>query len=412
MPKCLSVIALALGLGATPSIGRAQAAVWSEDRVIARAAERAPDVQRAAASLRASQAIVAYSNVPIVGNPVIGVRTMFGVPDQSAATYSVLLGIPIDISGQRGYWRTEAGFAVQQAEASLQAAVNDARAAGRLALIDLASAEANVVIATEQVSTARELLERMTVRVQAQASTALDVALSERELGEAEADLAAARRDRELAAGRFRAALDLDPGEAVMVAALSQCSLPNGVGRDQVVARALARRREAVVFAASASRLRASTRRLRAGAISPLMFNGEFEAQGNSNTQWNFGTSFQWALPIMQLAQGERAVASGEAFAADTQRTTTERGIGREAAVAWNTLVQHIEEVTALSSRALPAAQRTLQLTDRLFESGSVDYFRVLQARRAFFSIRFRVLAAERDAWRARANLDRALGDS
>ena len=75
-----------------------------------------------------------------------------------------------------------------------------------------------------------------------------------------------------------------------------------------------------------------SAHRLRAGAISPLLVNGEIEVQGNANRAWNFGASMSWAVPVAQLAQGERAVASGEAFAADTQREITDRDIGREAA--------------------------------------------------------------------------------
>jgi outer membrane protein TolC len=258
--------------------------------------------------------------------------------------------------------------------------------------------------AQERMTTARELLARTEARLRARAVTVLDLALAERELGQAESDLAAARREREEASGQFRSILDLPPLAEISVAPIASPEMPRGVRREDAATRAVAYRREQASVAAASARTRVSVSRLRAQAVAPVLVNGEFEWQAYQ--QGSFGMSAQWALPVLHTAQGERAVATAEALGLDRRRALTER----EVATAWSVLAARLDEVQALLDRVIPAAARTVTLTEALFESGAAEAFRVLLARQDFAAARIRLLNTLREAWIARIALDRAVG--
>lgn len=404
----VSLAAVLVTTGALAQSTEPAGRVWSEAEVIARAEARSPEVQSARASLDASRAWSVYGSVPLLGNPVVGIRAMVGVPDREAATYAVAVGVPIDVSGRQGLWRREARWAVREAEARLEVALNDARAHAREAYVDVALADALFRINTERLEAARELLERVRSRAISGVATALDVALSERELAEAEADLSAARRTRFEAAARLREALDLAPDLPVYVLPLPEPTLPAGLTREAAVARAIERRREHIAIGAEVHRYRISADRLRAEAIAPLLVAGEYEMQGY--VQGSVGASAQWALPLIQTAQGERAVALGQASARDTDRALRARRSAREAGAAWDRLSTALAELRALRERALPALERALALSEQLLGAGAVDYFRVLYARRELAQARARAIEVAREAWHARVALDHAIG--
>src|SRR5689334_3396962 len=103
-------------------------APWTLERASQVALERSPAVRAAQAELEASRAYRAFGQVPRLANPHLNVRAMIGEPDDPAATYSVLLGFPIDVSGRRRAWRKEASWAEHEAEANLAMVQNEARA--------------------------------------------------------------------------------------------------------------------------------------------------------------------------------------------------------------------------------------------------------------------------------------------
>ncbi len=383
-------------------------ATWTDARVVARALEHSPRVQTAWSAVATSIALRTFAHAPIIGNPSIGIRAMFGVPDRQAAIYGLFLGIPLDVSGRNGAWNRESRAAVEHAEADLAVARNEARSAAREAYADVAMADEHVRVQLARVANSRETLGRQTARFQAQAATTLDIALATRELAESEADLAAARRERIDAVGRFRELLDLAPNAAVAVEPLPPLAMPPGLSREAAVERAVRQRREAVSWQTTASRFRLSTDRLRAETVAPVVFGAEFEWQ--SYNQATVGASLQWALPIVQTGAPDRAFATAQGVAAQAQSDLTARSIAREAGAAWDGLQARLEELQHLRDEAVPSAERSLALTEVLHGSGAVDYFRVLLARRDVFALRSRLVQAQREAWRARVALDRALG--
>lgn len=405
--RLLSIAAFALAALQSPAASAQPdaPALWDEPRAVARAIARAPEVRRAAALLAEARARRTYGTVPVIGNPTVGVRAMVGVPDTPAATWGLVVGIPFDVAGARARRREESSWGEREAEARVDAATNDARHRARVAWVEVSLAEAAVAVAEARRVTSEEMLARVRARADVRASTALDVVLAERDAAEAEADLAAAQRHREISRARFRDALDLDATEPAAVPPLAAPALPGtSLAADLDAARA--RRAEPRALAAAASRLRTASRRLRAEAVSPLLVAAEVEWQGY--TQASIGASAQWALPVARTAQGERAEALAAARTAEVERELAARGVARETAAAWHALRHAVDEVASLDARVIPAAERTVALTETLAGSGAVEFFRVLSARQQLAVARVRRLDALREAWRARLDLDRA----
>jgi outer membrane protein, heavy metal efflux system len=388
----------------------AHAAGWTIDTAEAAALTSAPSVRSAQARLKTADAYRTFGTLPRVGNPVVSVRALIGRPDDSAATYGLMLGLPFDVGGKRRAFRNEARFVSAEAQAELAVAQNDTRAEVRLAYADVMLAQTARQVTADSVATARELFERVGARVQANAATALDLALAESQYAEAQANLARTESMLVQAQNRFRQVLDLPPTEPLELAPLPALTRPDGLSLEQAVLRALAERKEGAALLSRTERLRAADRRLRAQAIGPLTAAFESEAQGNTNTRHSVGASVGFELPFVFTNQGERAVARGEANQAVTERELVEHTIAREVATALARLDAALSELQALDEHALPAAERTLAMVQTLLDSGAVDYFRLLTARANAFGLRSRRVEALREVWTSRIALSRATG--
>lgn len=411
------VAAVVVALSILPSISAAQPRarsdaprVWDDASVVARASRYSPELSRARTALYEAHALEMFSRLPRVGNPTLGVRAMVGLPDPAAATYALLVGMPIDLSGARVHYGTEARWAVREAEARVDVALDEVSASAREAWADTAAADAALTVASARKQTAEALLVATRARLDAQAATALDVALAERETAAAESAVVAARREREEASARLREHLGLDPSADVRVVSLLAPSMPVGLSRERAAELAMTRRRELVVHAASAQRARASATRLHHEATAPLFVAAEVEWQGYS--QASVGVSAQWALPVAHTNQGERASADARARSEDEQRSITERVVAQRAAAAWTELELRLSELAVIDQRTIPAAERVLALTETLYRSGTVDVYRLLRARDDLFAEQSRRVDLLRAAWRARIALDRAIGRS
>jgi outer membrane protein TolC len=380
------------------------------ERVEQTALEASPRIRNAVARLEAARAYRAFGKLPVVGNPIVNLRAMIGKPDSPAATYALYFGMPFDVSRKRQAWRSEAGAIIAEAEANLQVARNEVRAVAQQAYVLVAMGEAAQRVADESAENALDVLRRIQARFDARAATLLDVALAEREYGEAKADTARIRRELIEAHAGFRQVLDLPPTERVDVIPLDHPAVPDGLSLEGAVTRALDRRREMAALDSAVQRYRRSDSRLRKEAIAPLTVAFEEESQQNHNTNSTVGFGMSSELPVIFKNQGERAVAKGQAEAFEVEREMTEHGVAREAAVAFQRLETALQELTVLEEQASTAADRALAMTNELLEAGAVDYFYLLTARRSAFQLRARKVSSLRDAWLSRIALERAIG--
>ncbi|MET0342277.1 MAG: TolC family protein [Polyangiales bacterium] len=301
------------GARAQAEVVRAPGSALTLDGAVQVALERSPRIRTAVAARDTARAYQTFSRMPRAGNPTFNLRAMIGKPDDPAATYGAVLGLPFDVSGKRRAWRGESRRILDEAEARLWAARNDVRAEAREAYAQAVVAERAHVLAEETAATARELYERVKARLAAHAATALDLTLSESQYAETQANLQRARRTKVEAQNSLRQVLDLPPDAPVVVGDLDVPVMPDGITTEQAVTRALAERRELTALDNERERWRAADARLRAEAIGPMTANLEFERQGNTNPRSTVGASMGWELPFVQRNQGERAVARGQA---------------------------------------------------------------------------------------------------
>ncbi|MDB4972639.1 MAG: efflux system, outer rane lipoprotein CmeC [Myxococcaceae bacterium] len=406
-----------LGLGSFCSVlvfvgphAHAQPNVWTLQSSEHAALERSPRIRSALASRETAYAYRTFSTMPRAGNPFVNLRAMIGEPDQSAATYSLALGIPFDVAGRRRAWRHESSAIVDEAEARLEATRNEVRAEARSAYVQVALAHAAHTVAEESADTARELAARVQARLDVSAATALDVALAESQYAEALANLARADRTLVESQHSFRQALDLAHDSPVEVATLPRLAIPEGLTIEAAVLRGQNQRKELAAWASTEKRWRAADGRLRAEAWAPATAAFEAEAQANQNTQKTIGAAVGFEVPVVSRNQGERAVAGGEAQAAGVERELAAHTIDRETSSSYRRLQAALAELAAIEERALPAAERTLAMVHTMLDAGVVDYFRVLTARGSAFALRSRRVEALREAWLCRIALERAMG--
>lgn len=384
--------------------------VWSVEDTLAHAERASPEVRAAEAALDTARAHERYAAVPVVGNPIVGVRAMIGVPDDPAAIYAAYLGIPFDLSSRASLRSEETDLLISEAEARLDVARNEARAEALARHVALALAEEEERLAERRASVSVALLRATEERRTLGAATALDVALAAQEAAVAEADRLAAMRAVEVARERLREVLDLGPEAPLRVADLGLPPPPPALDVDAAMAHAATGRREAHAARIATDRLEVSEDRLWAEAVSPLVLSAEYELQGNSQRNQTFGFGASVALPLFWMNDGDRAVALGEADERRLEAELAETRIAREASAAVRRLELVLRELHALDEEALPAAATSVELAEELVTAGAIDLFRLLTIRRERFELEARRVALLRDAWLARAELDRALG--
>ncbi len=381
--------------------------------MVARAQARSPEVQAARSALDVARASQAFGRVPLIGNPVLGARAIFGIPNAGeVSSYNLTFAVPIDVSGQRPLFARESEWAAREADARFAVATNDARERARASYVELACEDSIIVVAEGRLLGAREVLARAHTALEHGAATAVDLALAEREVAEATADLHEARRERDEAAGRFREAIDLTSTDPSRVAPLGPPGFPVGITREAAVRLAVEFRREATAGMAASRRLMVAVDRFRAQYVAPLWVQPELAVSSNQYLQASGGVTVQWALPVMHTGQGERAVALAQSHASRADSVRAARRADREAGTAWDVLAERLAELHTLQAEAIPALERTLEATERQSQLGATDFFRVLYARRELSLMRVRAATATREAWRARIALERAIGVS
>lgn len=405
----VALFALSFALPFVDDASKASADDWDLVSTLARAEASAPEVQRATASAAVAQAHTAFAHAPVVGNPVVGIRALVG-PDSSAATYTVSLGLPLDFSGRNSAWRSESDHMVTAATAMLDVARADSRLDAYTAYVDVAAAEGMLANARDREDAARDFLASIQARLNAGAATSLDVVLAQRELAAANASLVESEREVDAAKERFRHALDLGANDSVEVEELLQPEMPEGLTIANATTRALRGRRETAAWRAQEARFRAAEQRVRRDAVEPVTVAFEGERQGNRGPAYGAGGSLSVPLPIVRTAQADRAVMRSQAELSEMELSLARREIEREAAAAYRALTHLLRELAVIEDSALPAAEQSLALSERMLASGVFDVFRVLIARNDLYAQRQHRIDVRRLAWRAYAELEHALG--
>jgi cobalt-zinc-cadmium efflux system outer membrane protein len=268
-------------------------------------------------------------------------------------------------------------------------------------------AELRIVEADASLIVAQRVLEATERRVNAGAASELEVSSAALQVAELEAERLEFERERALSHMDLRDALDLDPETRLVLT--SPVVDPPALGEvSRLVERALGTHPELKALKARIELLRATEARLSAEVFPRIGVYAAIDAAPLSPTYGVLGLSVE--LPVLQRNQGPRAVSARERESAEAELGLEARLLARSVNAALSSYDASRRELERLSSRAVPAAERTLAFAEAGFAAGRFDVFRLLAAARDSLRIRAKRIDAIEAAWLARVELERAVG--
>jgi multidrug efflux system outer membrane protein len=302
-----------------------------------------------------------------------------------------------------------------------QAAQGDAQAAalvisGQLtgAWFDLAVAQEQLAIVTEQVQLQEDLLEVTRLQLQRGISTGLDVLQQEQQLASTRASLPAARASLRQANNRLSLLLGLPPGQDFGALDLPELPGAPGTGRPSELLEARPDVRAAVDRMEASRRREKSTAR---AALPSVGVNAQVGRQGQEILErdtldtWVLGASV--SVPL--LSGGSRGAALSSARAGtDASTASAQQALLTAITEVDSALVQERELVEQLeASRAqLQAAEAAWDSALARFAAGDVVYLQVVSSAQSLYGARLSELSAHRALLGARITLHQALGST
>jgi cobalt-zinc-cadmium efflux system outer membrane protein len=331
------------------------------------------------------------------------------MPPAAGPEWSARLEQSIEIAGQRGARLREADRAIDAAVAEQRLARVETRAQARSAYVMLQVTRAQLEAAARRVALGDQLLHAAEARVKSGAASDVELHLAEVERARFEHE----RIEAALAADEAERTLKLligAPADARIEpsSALAMPTSPRLAG-DALVAAAVERRAERRLVAASLAHVDASAARLRREIVpNPTLF---FDVAGQQPGQLYVGGGVALPLPLWRRNQGELAHAHAERRRLQDEDRLLVRSIELEIGAALRTLATRQAEATLWSERIVPAAEANVELVRQGWLGGKFDLFRVVQVAREAADARRRQLEVLGDLWRARIELDRAIGE-
>jgi cobalt-zinc-cadmium efflux system outer membrane protein len=128
-----------------------------------------------------------------------------------------------------------------------------------------------------------------------------------------------------------------------------------------------------------------------------------------NNTAFVMGISVP--IPLFNRNQGERLEARYNLSKAEEQRKTAQIKVFTDLAQAYQELSSAYLSAAALKENALPGAQSVFNAAQEGYQEGKFSYLQVLDAQRTFFEIKRQYVTALADYHKAKANIERLIGD-
>jgi outer membrane protein, heavy metal efflux system len=362
---------------------------------IERAQAQAPEVVLAGRAVREAAARRVGAGIVLPTNP----RLQFDVrPGVNQGTdghfgYSSILDFLFDLGGapRARVREAEGGVNVAKSELVLE------RFRARLAVW---SAYLHARIAETRVIETKALAEIA-------ASGDIEQSLAQTEVAELNAAIEDGERERETYVSQVRDALDIAAVQSLeLTTALEE---PREAPEPQQLAqRALAARPEFDVVRKRISLLEASEERLSRELFPKIGAYVGVDAAPLSPVFGVVGLSVD--IPIIQRNQGPRAVVQATRETELQRLELLGRRVIREVMTSLRAFTSRRAQLREITERALPAAERTMQLVESGWRSGRFDLFRVTSAARDLTRVRKLRLDALEAAWMDRIALDRAVG--
>ncbi len=395
---------------ATPEARAAepQALSLSLNEALSRAKLTSPEVTRARFALREADAHRVGAGVVLPQYPRLSVDAR---PLISGGTgrmgYSATFDILFEVGGAPRARVREAQHLSAVAAAEVVSSRGSARVRALSSYVRSQISELRISEADAALIVARRVLDATQRRVNAGAGSELDAASAELEVAELEAARMAFERDQATSLMDLRDALDLRSDMALTLT--SPVVEPPAVGElATLVERALTSHPELKALKARVALWSSTEERLRAEAFPRVGFYASVDAAPLSPTFGVLGLTVE--LPVTQLNQSRRAVSARARESAEADLKLESRLLARAVVSALNSFESSRRELDRLSSKAIPAAERSLSYAEAGFEAGRFDVFRLLAAARDSLRVRASRIDAIEAAWVARIELERAVG--
>lgn len=321
------------------------------------------------------------------------------------------LSQPIEIGGERGRRLHAAEQLGAQLDADVQARAWGVRLEVTRAYWAAVVARERVLAGEQRAQLAAEMLAVANRRLAAGEATAIEVRVAEVDLAEAERDVLVARQ--QLRAWRVRLAaasgypVDAPPQVAV---GLQRAGAVPSLGRLLETARAehpeLRARRAAVLEARA--RAEVADREAWPKPVVGVQLAREGSRFGSADTVV-FAT-LALALPLWRTNDGERQRARADEAVNLAEAQSAAHLLDAQVAEAHAALLAAEARITLFTTSVEPRLEDGLQLLQRGFDAGELQLLSVTTARERFLAARVRVLDAYDDYYRAFAELEYAVG--
>ncbi|MCY1016893.1 TolC family protein [Pyxidicoccus sp. MSG2] len=438
--------ALSLMLAAAPT------EVWSLERVVAEAVERAPEVAAARAEESAAEGARSADGRWLQDNPQldVGFASDALTDDQGEQRVELMLSQTVEVAGQRGLRVARAEAAVDAVRARRRAVVLEAAAEAVSAAAELERREARARLAEEALELARTLEEATARRFAAGDVPELDRNGAALERARAEARAAMARAESAGARAALNRRLGRPAGAPLSVSVLAEAGAEAGPVTDEKARGDAGVANVTSPAAPMGIQDRPQLRATRASLPSPLLnerpelqaaraeeaaakaevellrrerfpdptlglgYERERRVESHGaltdlHTEHLLVARLSLPLPLWERNQRELAEASARRSAREAERVARERQVDAESTVARSTFEAARAAYTALEA-ARPAVERNLELMRRAYEAGELSLDALLLARDRAFAAKAETVEAAAELARARTALLRAEG--
>ena len=413
--KCLfksalaSLLCVAVWSVVAPNPAHAADAIsLSLKEALSQAQATAPEVTRARFAVREADAKQVGAGLIMPVNPRLQVDARPLLQSGSVRTgYGATLDFLFDVGGAPRARLREADRFSALARADLTVSRSSARVRTLQSYVAAQIAELRIIEADAALVVARRVLDATQRRVNAGAGSELDASSAELQVAELEAARMTFERDRENGRMALRDSLDLAP-DVPLTLTTSVVDLPAIAEINGLLQRARTQHPELMSLKAQVALWSATEERLRAEVFPKVGFYAGLDAAPLSPTYGVLGVSIE--LPVAQRNQGLRAQTARARESAEGDLNLQSRLLWRAVLAALSSYESSRRELDRLSSKAVPAAERTLSYAEAGFQAGRFDVFRLLAAARDSLRVRASRIDVIEAAWVARIELERAVG--
>jgi cobalt-zinc-cadmium efflux system outer membrane protein len=337
-------------------------------------------------------------------NPDISFEASKDTPHQS-----VMLGVPIEIGGQRSRRVALARQEAALGEADVAAATRVLRRAVREDFFGLLAADEGARLAQDVVEIARRVRDVAQARFDEGAAPRVELLAAELAVGRAEVGLDLALAERAVSQAMLNELLDRPPAHAVTLAGdLTDAAVTPAL--EAAVAMALAANPDLLAVERSITLEERRVDLLRAERVpTPVVqFGGVFNAPGEFNAGTQGGVSI--GLPIFNRNQGEIAASQATAGQLQLRRDALQRMIENEVFAAEARVQEGRQRAATYRERLVPAAVTLQELAEESYRLGRSSLLAVLEAQRSLRDVRREYLEALLALQQAIASLEETIG--